>query len=229
MVSTETENDVTTEQDEPKQQRGIKAAVIPAWVTVDVRGIAPGLLMDKLTDTAIGGGKLNLDEAFEAAKYLLKPKRPARPGGPKCTYGIPADGLKSCLVDAGRIAQSIHKDTFSMVKIRGGVFVANGGPDGYLPIEDTGLISIKRRIRTQDNKSAVEKKSPILKAGWQCRFVLRYNAAIYNQDHIIQLVNAAGFGVGLGGWAPRSQCGGSYGCFEIVNAFAEIEDGEHSE
>jgi hypothetical protein len=51
---------------------------------------------------------------------------------------------------------------------------------------------------------------------WWARVVVRYNANVLSESQIANLLNTAGFGVGIGDW--RSERDGQHGMFHVANA-----------
>jgi hypothetical protein len=49
---------------------------------------------------------------------------------------------------------------------------------------------------------------------WSTTFTIRYNASVLSAEQIVNLFNAAGFGVGIGEWRPQKS--GSYGRFHVA-------------
>lgn len=49
---------------------------------------------------------------------------------------------------------------------------------------------------------------------WSCELVIQFNKNTISAEQIVNLLNYAGFHMGLGGWRPEK--GGSYGQYEVV-------------
>lgn len=49
---------------------------------------------------------------------------------------------------------------------------------------------------------------------WNCKLEINYNRALLSPEHIYNLVNLAGFQMGLGGWRPEHN--GTYGQYEVA-------------
>ncbi len=49
---------------------------------------------------------------------------------------------------------------------------------------------------------------------WSCEFEIRYNRCVLSEEQIINLFNAAGFGIGVGEWRPQKD--GSMGMFHVA-------------
>ncbi len=48
---------------------------------------------------------------------------------------------------------------------------------------------------------------------WAAQLMIRFNARVLSCDQIVNLLNTAGFGVGVGEWRPEKN--GPYGCFHV--------------
>ena len=51
---------------------------------------------------------------------------------------------------------------------------------------------------------------------WWCKLDISYNANVLSPEQIINLINTAGFGVGVGEWRPQK--GGGYGRFHVATS-----------
>lgn len=49
---------------------------------------------------------------------------------------------------------------------------------------------------------------------WSARLLVRYNANVLAEGQILNIINVAGFAVGVGEWRPERN--GSYGCFHVA-------------
>lgn len=55
---------------------------------------------------------------------------------------------------------------------------------------------------------------------WHVRLLVKYNANVLSEAQILNLLNVAGFAVGVGEWRPEKD--GQYGCFHVATQ-AELE------
>jgi hypothetical protein len=51
-------------------------------------------------------------------------------------------------------------------------------------------------------------------ADWSARLLVRYNANVLSESQILNIINVAGFAVGVGEWRPERD--GSYGMFHVA-------------
>ena len=52
--------------------------------------------------------------------------------------------------------------------------------------------------------------------GWEAYLPMRYDADLFTDQHILNLVARAGEQVGIGNWRPEKK--GDFGCWEILGA-----------
>jgi len=177
-------------------------------IELEIRGITP-LIMHKWSEKALremrekqSGRKTKTREARDPIQEMEDATYKTRNG----EYAIPVEALKSAVVTAA------HKDIgIEKTLVRKALFI-QAGLERLLPLicdeprlrEDTvrvGQGSADLRYRPQfDN--------------WSVKFVVEFDADLLQPADIVNLVNRAGFGVGLHEWRPEK--GGDYGRFEIV-------------
>ena len=150
-------------------------------------------MLDKQMGTATAGKEFKVPEAdFEASLYKI-------PGG---GYGFPAIAFKNAAVSAcTSLGKSITKvaarQAFHVV---GELVPIVGEP---VPREDM----VRVGMGTADIRYRAEFKA------WSCKIVIRYNARVLSDEQIVNLVNTAGFAVGIGEWRPERD--GQYGLFHV--------------
>jgi hypothetical protein len=117
-------------------------------------------------------------------------------------YGFPAVAFKRACVSACRWA-----DTFPMTQGRGAFHVLGD----LLPI--SGSAPVMRTDRTVIGRGITTLAYRAMFECWEITFQVRYNAAFVSAEQIINLLELAGFAVGIGEWRP--ECDGNFGMFEI--------------
>lgn len=121
-------------------------------------------------------------------------------------YGIPAMAFKAAVIGAA------HKDIgLEKTLLRKSFFLHTNG-DEVLPFVDqdepvmredcvrVGAGSTDLRYRPQFDR-------------WRVRIEVDYDAEMLRVEDVVNLVNRAGYGVGIGEWRPEK--GGEFGRFEI--------------
>ena len=142
-----------------------------------------------------------IEREYQDAFYLTKEGNPA----------FKALGLKLAMVRACRDLD-MH-----MTEARGRLHVLgeNGGnedelleiiPDGGKPYMRTDFVKV-------GNGGGTLRYRPGIPAGWKVNATIKYNKAPLTEEAIVNLLNQAGFGVGLCEWRPEKN--GSYGRFHV--------------
>jgi hypothetical protein len=147
----------------------------------------------------------DFDECFQQAQHVSSDG----------VHGIPAPGFRSAMVSACRTVG------FTMTRAKLGFFVE---ADGFDVIDGTPLVYITKG-EPEHVEHAVKNESgvvdlrarPMWKPGWKCELTVRYDADMFEDTDIVNLVARAGMQVGIGEGRPdsRKSCGMGWGLFEI--------------
>jgi hypothetical protein len=128
----------------------------------------------------------------------------------KGKYAFPASGLKKAMVSACTSTNKKITKTFLIQAIHvlgtEGNLVEFTSP-GYRVQEDIGRVGPSKTPR------------PIWRPvfdEWNATFLIRYNKNIIAPSQIVNMLNLAGFAVGLCGW--RVEKSGSFGMFSVVSS-----------
>jgi hypothetical protein len=123
------------------------------------------------------------------------------------TFGFPVGAFKDAAVGACRYADGVKMTTargaFHLVGERATIIAEP-------PIMRTDMVRIAMGTADVRYRAHFE--------NWAVDLTVRYNAASLTPEQIVNLINIAGFGVGVGDWRPEHN--GSYGQFHV----ATIED-----
>jgi hypothetical protein len=172
-------------------------------ITLTLVGDSP-LIMHKWSEKA---KKEMLDKQMKKAKTAKAAKDPEQdykdslyeyPGG---GYGFPTIGIKAAAVNAAAQCDMFKTDARATFHIDGELVKIDGEPE---PREDM----VRVGMGTADIRYRGEFKN------WSTTFTIRYNASVLSAEQIVNLFNAAGFGVGIGEWRPQKS--GSYGRFHVA-------------
>jgi hypothetical protein len=179
-------------------------------VNVKIRGLSPVILhrwsdkakkemLDKQMKKTVKKEAKSPEEQFEASVYRLEDGTPA----------FPADGFKKAMI---RGAKQLG---LTMTDMRTGFFVHGE----YSQKEDRELVPINGElqmredpVRNEGNKADIRYRGQVV--SWDATLNITYNAAVVSFDYIVNMLNAAGFGVGVGDWRPERD--GIFGRFEVV-------------
>ena len=184
-------------------------------VVVEIKGLTPVILhrwsdkakkdmLDKQMKKTPKKEAKEPEQQFEDAKYKFDDGR----------LGFPADGFKKSMI---RGAKQLG---LTMTDMRTGFFVHGE----YCSREDKELIEIKGncemredmvRIGGGQGKTSDIRYRPQVK-NWSAKLHISYNANITTLDYIVNMLNAAGYGVGVGDWRPERD--GIFGRFEVISA-----------
>ena len=118
-------------------------------------------------------------------------------------FGFPSIGIKESIVCAG-YRSKMSKDKVSLY----GSFHID---EEYIVID--GVPSMRQdMVRIANGISDVRFRGEFKE--WSSKFIIKYNTATISPEIIINMVNLAGFAVGLGEWRPDR--GGRYGMFSVA-------------
>lgn len=146
---------------------------------------------------------------FEASMYRL------RDGG----YGFPSVAFKNAAVTAGTSVAGLTK-----VQARQAFHIL--GEDADIDGAFPGSRSRINLVRIEGDPPTM--REDMVKVGmgtadlryrpeftnWHARIVVRYNSNVLSEAQILNLINTAGFAVGVGEW--RAERDGQYGAFHVA-------------
>jgi len=119
-------------------------------------------------------------------------------------FGFPSVGFKSAMVSACRFAEGVK-----MTELRGALHVVGdmvkieGEPQPREDMVRVGMGVADIRYRGEFRK-------------WKAVLTIQFNASIISAEQIANLLNVAGFGVGVGEWRPERN--GSFGRFHVASS-----------
>lgn len=198
---------------------------------VQQRIVIPAINVEILAVKIIGDEPLICHKWSVKAKTMMlakqmkqaQPKREAKdpkqdfqdslyafPGG---GFGFPSTAFKASMVNACRFVAGIP-----MTVARGAFHVVPDDQDK----EGNPLVKIQGHPTPREDMVRLETGvADIRYRGefkvWSCKLRVRYNANVISPEQLVNLLNTAGFAVGVGEWrpsAPQSKSG-SFGTFHI--------------
>lgn len=122
---------------------------------------------------------------------------------PTGAYGFPAIGLKAAMVSAARFVDA------KMTVLRGAVHI-----DAEM-IEIVGEPQMREDMVRVGMGTADIRYRPEFPT-WRSAVAIKFNASVISAEQIANLLNNAGFGVGIGEWRPEKN--GSYGRFHVASS-----------
>jgi hypothetical protein len=182
-------------------------------ITLRIRSLSP-LIQHKWSDKAL---KMIRDK-HAGKKTKVREVRDPEAEAIAATYftddgdfGLPAMAIKSALITAA------HKDIgIEKTLLRKSLFLHCSDSNNVLTLETDGPIMREDCVRVGAG-SADLRYRPEFKQ-WAVEVTFTFDAELLRVEDIINLVNRAGFGCGVGEWRPEK--GGEYGRFEVDPAFA---------
>ena len=121
-------------------------------------------------------------------------------------YGIPVDALKASIIGAA------HKDTgIEKTLVRKSLFIRCDDANRVLAMECDDPIMREDNVRV-GGKSADLRYRPEFRR-WAVVFQVDIDATMLTPEVVYNLINRAGFGVGICEWRPEK--GGEYGRFQV--------------
>lgn len=123
-------------------------------------------------------------------------------------YGVPAMSIKSAIITAA------HKDIgIEKTLVRKALFIKCPDPTLILPLRCEPPIMREDIVRVA-NGSPDLRYRPEFAPGWQCDLDMTIDADLLTPEDVVNLIERAGFGVGVGEWRPEK--GGEYGRFSVM-------------
>ena len=122
-------------------------------------------------------------------------------------YGFPAGGIKQCLINAA------HKDIgLEKTLLRKSLFII---PDDTInnlcAFESDDPVMLEDIVRIGQGSTVLRYRPEF--RNWSMIIRMEFDSMSLTQNTILNLVQRAGFGVGLGEWRPEK--GGEYGRFQV--------------
>ncbi len=161
-------------------------------------------MLDKQKGTPKGSGREKRDPEADYKGTLY-----AHPDG----HGFPASAIKRACVEA---CTSLGK-TMTKVQSRQAFFVVGD----MLLIEGSEPYMRQDVVRNASGVADLRFRAAFKE--WSIRFQIRYNANVLTSDQLLNLINVAGFAVGIGDWRP--ECDGNFGQFHVEKVM-EYEDSQ---
>jgi len=177
-------------------------------VEVDIVGTAP-LIVHRFGEKAI---KMISDK--QAKKSKDRPERDPKGEMDECLYkfkdgkrtGFPAVGFKAAMIRGGSILGWTMKDLQQIIFVQ--------GTEGDL-VEIQGDYELRTDMVRVGMGAADIRYRPEYK-DWKATLKIRYNSSKISEEQVVQLVNAAGFGCGVGEWRPEKSKTGAYGTWMLM-------------
>jgi hypothetical protein len=181
----------------------------------------PALKIEQITLMLIGDSPLIVHAWSEKAKRQMLDKQMKKASSGKAAkdpeadyeacfyrtetrgYGFPAIGVKAAMVSAARYVEA------KMTVLRGAFHI------------DCEMLSVIGEPRPREDMVRVGMGTADIRyrpefVDWRIPVTIKFNASAISAEQIANLLNVAGFGVGIGEWRPERN--GSYGRFHVGSA-----------
>lgn len=170
-----------------------------------VRGVGASLICHRFSERNVGLIEAKQQKLAPQAKEARDPEREMRDAlylDEHGAYCFPAVAFKNAIVSACR-----HTD-ITMTKARGAFHVLGD----LLPLENYDGPHLRRdRVVIGRGTTSIAYRPEFRE--WEVELQLRYSAAALSGEQLVNLVEIAGFAVGVGDWRPERN--GSHGMFEV--------------
>ena len=181
-----------------------------ASVVVGIKGLSPVIMhrwsekakkemLDKQMKKTVKKAAKSPEDQYEGSKYLLDDGR----------LGFPADAFKKAMI---RGAKSLG---LVMVDMKGGFFVHGeySSKEGRELVELVGDVEPREdTVRIGSGVADIRYRPQVL--NWTANLNISYNRSAVSFDQIVNMIEAAGYGVGIGDWRPERD--GVFGRFEVA-------------
>jgi len=188
----------------------------------------PGVRIENIELTIVGDTPLLCHKFSEQDKKAMLDKQMGNPRGAREKknpeqrfrdslyvaeagwYGFPADGIKkACVQTAMRFVDDLHG-----TEARGAFFVIAQGMDqssGQQLVKLDGTPEMHESIVKLRNVADIRFRAMFRE--WSITFMVRYNPNVITPEGIVNLMESAGFHIGLGDWRPA--CNGTFGMYHV--------------
>lgn len=143
---------------------------------------------------------------YQGSFYRIAPEKKDGPD----RYGFPVLGFKASTVSAARF----YDKSISMTMLRQLIFFSGlrteADPQELVEIHGTPHM---REDVTRVGMGTADLRYRAEFEQWTATLYIKYIASSISQDSVLSLVNAGGFGVGVGEWRPEKS--GSFGQYEV--------------
>lgn len=120
-------------------------------------------------------------------------------------YAIPVLALKSAIISAA------HKDIgIEKTLVRKALFIKSN-PDMMLPMQCSEPVTREDSVRVGQGSADLRYRPQF--DDWSVEFTVEIDADLLQPADVVNLIDRAGFGVGIGEWRPEK--GGEYGRFQV--------------
>lgn len=178
--------------------------------TITVKGLSPLIMhrwsekarremLDKQMKKTVKKEAKSPEEQYEASVYKLDDGR----------FGFPADAFKKAMIRGAKQIGLVMTDARTSFFVHG----------EYCTRDDRELVEITGDVTPREDMVRLNGATADIRfrgqvVGWGAKLNISYNSSITSFDQIVNMLHAAGYGVGVGEWRPEKD--GTFGRFEVV-------------
>lgn len=177
---------------------------------VNIRGLSPLIMhrwsekarkemLDKQMKKTVKKEPKSPEEQFAASIYRLDDNR----------LGFPADAFKKAMIRGAKLIGLTMTDARTSFFVHG----------EYCQRDDRELVEIKGDLQPREDMVRLNGSTADIRfrgqvLGWSATLSVSYNASVTSFDQLVNMLEAAGYGVGVGEWRPEKD--GTFGRFQVV-------------
>lgn len=184
--------------------------IVPKTISFWIRGVSP-LIQHAWSDKGLKQLRMTSAERKKQPKAGRDPQGEAMAAMYQLNDGSPAFPM---LAFKASLISAAHKDLgIEKTLVRKSLFIPRSAYEGELMAQLHGSEPEIREdiVRVGAGQTDLRYRPEFRQ--WRVNVVLEIDADLLNEQDIINLVNRAGFSVGIGEWRPEK--GGEYGRFEL--------------
>ena len=178
--------------------------------TISIKGLSPLIMhrwsekarkemLDKQMKKTVKKEAKSPEEQYEASVYRMDDGR----------LGFPADAFKKAMIRGAKQIGLVMTDARTSFFVHG----------EYCTRDDRELVPIMGEIQPREDMVRLNGSTADIRfrgqvVTWSADLNISYNSSITSFDQIVNMLHAAGYGVGVGEWRPEKD--GTFGRFEVV-------------
>jgi len=179
-----------------------------ALITIGIRGTSP-IIQHQWSEKAKRQLRMTATERRKQPKVARDPDAEATAAAYTTAdgaFGIPLLAFKSALISAA------HKDIgLEKTLVRKSLFIHDVDGSGVVPMECEDPIIREDMVRVGVGSADMRYRPEF--RNWRAKITMEVDIEKLDEKNIVNLVNRAGFGVGICEWRPEK--GGEFGRFEV--------------
>ena len=198
--------------------------IVPKTISFWIRGMSP-LIQHAWSAKALRQMRMTAAERRKQPKTARDPEGEASEAMYRLADGSPAFPM---LAFKAAVISAAHKDLgIEKTVVRKSLFLPNDAYEPGLLAKLHGSEPIIREDIVRVSNSATDLRYRPEFTDWRVNVIVQIDADLLNEQDIVNLVNRAGFSVGVGEMRPEK--GGEYGRFELDTSEPMMEVGQNEQ